>query len=254
MGSIHSPITLCSSQLRSLPIGSAADHESPAPAPDAWPPQHGAGDGKHQDEDRRPRHSPGGPFSPPSRFTCRSSEPCQKLDRIGTRLAEIFACVGIEQPFLAYGRCGPARCRSPDWAPGWKSCVPDPAQLVLRDRRAARLREARWWVSRGAGSQPCVGPGQSEVYSSLRKTMALPRDADHQHVQAERDAGPEMNLEQRLANPDAFRTPQPSLPGIHAAPPLRMRMRNRLAGGLLNNLRRIGAHASASRRLARRAA
>src|SRR5580692_1329511 len=40
-------------------------------------------------------------------------------------------------------------------------------------------------------------------------------DADENYVEAERDPGPEVNLEKRLAKPEAVRTPQRSVPERH---------------------------------------
>src|SRR5579863_4238814 len=50
-------------------------------------------------------------------------------------------------------------------------------------------------------------------------------DTDKDHVKAQADTGPQVDLEQRLAEPDALRPPQPLLPKGHPTYDMRERSR-----------------------------
>ena len=57
------------------------------------------------------------------------------------------------------------------------------------------------------------GPVAAEQLNAVDQDGA--GHGDHGDVQADGDAGPQVNLEERLSNPDVLRTLQPALPECH---------------------------------------
>src|SRR6185312_6933208 len=74
-------------------------------------------------------------------------------------------------------------------------------ELVVGEPRSRRGRDDGLWC-RGAIELVTV-----DEYAA--------RHADHEHIDAESDSGPKVYLEERAAQPDLLRLPEPSLPHVH---------------------------------------
>src|SRR5665213_4511597 len=129
-------------------------------------------------------------------------QPGDELDGVGSRLTQVKAGIGIEKPLFLV-----ALAIKPDLG-GLVGLfgVPNPAQPVLRIsavRGLAKFVVRKFVAADGDDARP----RPDRFVELIAKDDGAAADADDEHIQAKRDAGPKMNLKDRLAQPDTLGPP-----------------------------------------------
>ncbi len=205
--------------VQAFPAGSRADRKSPPPLARSRPPDHQAGQAKGRRQsaaNRVGRHA----VRTEQQIAVQVAQPSKQAEPAGDGGAVVFARVGIDQAFdliatekPAAEKLAPARERHRG------RLLPVPARFhfthhVTGMRGLDDLRELR-------ASQRLPGHGYFQFFRQdfvhiIAENEGAAADAYHGDVQAERQSGPQMDLEHGSAQPGSLRPPQPAAYEGHA--------------------------------------
>ena len=180
---------------------------------DAGPPDNDAG---HEENggDKAEDAVPETPFAIEEQLVVKARQPQHEILALRHRVAELFAGVRVEEPLLL-----DAVLLEPDLecrvATG--DSVAEPRNLPA----GIRLLADRTQLVLGEHFRSCL------VWRARRREVAIELvaidqraagDAEHDDVEADGQADPQVNLKRRPPQPDPLRLPQPPLPEFHVSP------------------------------------
>ena len=197
-----------------LPAGIPAERQAAAPALDTRPPDHQPSQSEHDTE--QPANTiDGTPSCSSQQIVVEVDEPRDETKGRRYSVAQIFPGVGIEQPLCLF-----SVAQQPNISRLIEFPCPEYVGYfrprVRAEGRFFQLIVGQAWPG-SHGDNRCRS-GQAIQFVPVHQDTT--RGANHEDVKADAYPGPEVNLKDRLSQPDALGLPEPPLPSRQVTSPV----------------------------------